>query len=190
MNESVIDPMIVLKLSKYFRFMLYLPATGGGIVHIECTGECEGDNPEILRKSTTMAFRIRRVTYYYTLVRDQPGESYNFLSQLAALGINHMAFTAIPIGPDKTQLTIFPDDDGKFQQATYQVGLTMDGPHQAFLVQGDDDLGALSAVHEKIFRAGVNVFASSGVSDGKGMFGYVIYVRPESFDRAAEALGV
>ncbi len=137
-----------------------------------------------------MAFQIRRVTYYYMMVRDQPGESYTFLSQLAALGINLMAFTAIPVGPDKTQLTIFPDEDAAFQQATFKIGLTMDGPHQAFLVQGDDDLGALSAVHEKIFRAKVNVFASSGVSDGKGMFGYVIYVRPETFERAAKALGV
>lgn len=124
------------------------------------------------------------------MVRDQPGESFSFLSQLASLGINLLAFTAIPIGPDKTQLTIFPEDDGKFQQATFNIGLTFDGPHQAFLVQGDDDLGALSAVHEKIFKAKVNVFASSGVSDGKGMFGYVIYVRPESFERAAKALGV
>lgn len=137
-----------------------------------------------------MKFQIRRVTYYYTMVRDQPGESFAFLSQLAALGINLLAFTAIPIGPDKTQLTIFPEDDGKFQQATFNIGLTFDGPHQAFLVQGDDDLGALSAVHEKIFKAKVNVFASSGVSDGKGMFGYVIYVRPESFERAAKALEV
>lgn len=137
-----------------------------------------------------MAFQIRRVTYYYTMVRDQPGESFSFLSQLAALGINLLAFTAIPVGPEKTQLTIFPEDNGKFQQATFNIGLTFDGPHQAFLVQGDDDLGALSAVHEKIFKVKVNVFASSGVSDGKGMFGYVIYVRPESFERAAKALGV
>ncbi|MBK7344244.1 MAG: hypothetical protein IPJ06_14820 [Saprospiraceae bacterium] len=137
-----------------------------------------------------MAFQIRRVTYYYTMVRDQPGESFTFLSQLAALGINLLAFTAIPVGPEKTQLTIFPEDNGKFQQATFNIGLTFDGPHQAFLVQGDDDLGALSAVHEKIFKVKVNVFASSGVSDGKGMFGYVIYVRPESFERAAKALGV
>ncbi len=137
-----------------------------------------------------MSFQIRRVTYYYTMVRDQPGESFVFLSQLADLGINLWAFTAIPVGPDKTQLTIFPEDNGKFQQVTFNIGLTFDGPHQAFLVQGDDDLGALSAVHEKIFKAKVNVFASSGVSDGKGLFGYIIYVRPESFERAAKALGV
>lgn len=137
-----------------------------------------------------MPIQIRRVNYYYTMVRDQPGESFVFLSQLASLGINLLAFTAIPVGPDKTQVTIFPDDDGKFQQATFNIGLTFDGPHQAFLVQGDDELGTLSAIHEKIFKANVNIFASSGVSDGKGMFGYVIYVRPESFERAAKALGV
>jgi predicted amino acid-binding ACT domain protein len=66
----------------------------------------------------------------------------------------------------------------------------LEGPHQAFLVQGDDRLGALTGIHEALFRADVNVFASSGVTDGRGTFGYLIYVRPESFDRAAEALGI
>ncbi len=32
--------------------------------------------------------------------------------------------------------------------------------------------------------------ASSGVADGKGSFGYVIYVRPEDFDAGAKALGI
>lgn len=137
-----------------------------------------------------MSYQIRRVTYYYTTVRDQPGESYKLLQQLADLGINLLAFTAVPIGPEKTQLAIFPDEDGRFQQVTRGSGLELDGPHQAFLVQGDDELGALSSVHQKIFRVGVNVFASSGVSDGKGKFGYIIYVRPESYEKAAKALGV
>jgi hypothetical protein len=36
--------------------------------------------------------------------------------------------------------------------------------------------------------AGVNVYAASGIADGHGSFGYVVYVRPEDFDRAAGAL--
>ena len=38
--------------------------------------------------------------------------------------------------------------------------------------------------------AGVNVFSSSGVTDGRGGFGYVVYVRTEDFENAARTLGI
>ena len=57
-------------------------------------------------------------------------------------------------------------------------------------MQGDDELGALAKVHHVLFQARVNVYASMGVSDGKGSYGYLIYVRPEAIDRAAKALGL
>jgi hypothetical protein len=42
----------------------------------------------------------------------------------------------------------------------------------------------------KLYDANVNVYASSGVSDGKGNYGYIIYVRPDDFQRAVTALKV
>jgi hypothetical protein len=137
-----------------------------------------------------MAFAIRRVDYYYASVKDEPGAAYRILSQLAALGVNLLAFTAVPVGPTRAQLAIFPDDDGKLTSAARQAGLALDGPHGAFLVQGDDELGALAGVHERLFQAGIDVYASSGVTDGRGSFGYVVYVREDQFERAAQALGV
>ena len=137
-----------------------------------------------------MAFRIRRVEYFTATVQDQPGEAYKLLSQLADLGLNLLAFTAVPVGPLRAQLTLFPEDPRKMTSAARQAGLALDGPHPALLVQGDDELGALARIHGKIFEANVNVYASTGVADGRGSFGYVIYVRPEDYERAAEALGV
>jgi hypothetical protein len=57
-------------------------------------------------------------------------------------------------------------------------------------MQGDDELGALVEVHEKLYRAGVNVYASMGVSDGADKYGYVIYVREDDCERAAKALEI
>ena len=57
-----------------------------------------------------MATKIRRVDYFYATIKDQPGEAYLFLQQLADLGINLLAFTAVPVGPTSTQLSIFPED--------------------------------------------------------------------------------
>jgi len=137
-----------------------------------------------------MAFRIRRVEYFTTTVQDRPGEAYKLLSQLADLGLNLVAFTAVPVGPQHAQLTIFPEDPLRMMDAARKARLVLDGPHPAFLVQGDDELGALARIHAKIYEANVNMYASSGVADGRGSFGYVIYVRPDDYERAATALGI
>lgn len=135
-----------------------------------------------------MASKIQRVEYFYTRVRDEPGEGYKLLSVLADLGINLLAFTAIPIGPVHTQLTLFPEDSQKLANEAQKAGLPLDGPHPALLVQGDDHLGALADTHKRLAEAGVNVYASSGVADGRGSYGYVIYIRPEEFERAVATL--
>jgi hypothetical protein len=137
-----------------------------------------------------MASRIRRVEYFYANVRDQPGEAYKLLHLLAELGINQFAFTAVPTGPMRTQLALFPEQSGKLIAEAKRAKVDLDGPHSALLVQGDDELGALADIHRRLYEAGVNVYASSGVADGRGSYGYVIYVRPEEFERAAQALNV
>jgi hypothetical protein len=137
-----------------------------------------------------MAYRIRRVEYFHATVVDQPGEVYKVLSALAGLGVNLLAFTAVPAGPDRTQLTLFPDDPAKMKSEARKAGMALDGPHKALVVQGDDELGVLAAVHEKIDRAHVDVYASSAIADGSGKYGHIIYVRPEDYEGAAKALGV
>ncbi|HEX5128736.1 MAG TPA: hypothetical protein VFV90_03265 [Usitatibacter sp.] len=137
-----------------------------------------------------MGNRISRVFYFHASVTDEPGEAYKVLSALAGLGVNLLAFTAIPVGPDRTQITLFPEDPGKMKSEAHKAGMSLDGPHRALMVQGDDELGALASVHEKLYRASVNVFASTAIAAGAGSFGHIIYVRAEDYDTAAKALGV
>jgi hypothetical protein len=137
-----------------------------------------------------MAFTIRSVDYYYANVRDELGAAYRILSQLAERGVNLLAFTAVPSGPSLGQFALFPEDPNKLVAESRAAGLALDGPYHALLVQGDDELGALARVHEQLVGAGVDIYASSGVTDGRGSFGYVIYVREEQFEKARTALGV
>jgi hypothetical protein len=137
-----------------------------------------------------MAFNVRRIDYFAATVRDEPGEAYKLLTALANLGVNLLAFAAVPTGPLHTQLTIFPEDSAKLANEAKKGHLVLDGPHPAVLVQGDDELGALAELHMKLLRASVNVYAATGVADGRGSFGYVIYVRPEQYDMAVAALGL
>ena len=137
-----------------------------------------------------MSYKIRKVEYFYCSVVDQPGEAYKLLSQLEQGGINLLAFTAIPVGPDRTQLTLFPEVAIKLISEAKRSGFNLDGPHPAILVQGDDELGALADIHQILYQAKVNVYASNGVTDSNGSFGYLLYVRPEDYDKAAAALKV
>jgi len=137
-----------------------------------------------------MANTIRKVEYFYSNVQDRPGEAYKVLAGLADSGVDMLAMTAIPVGPMHTQLSLFPADAAQLRDVAPRVGMELDGPHFALLVQGDDELGVLASVHQQLFDAGVNVYASYGVTGGAGTFGYLIYVRPEEFARAAAALGI
>ena len=137
-----------------------------------------------------MAYKIRRADYYYATVDDHPGEAYELLSQLASQGVNLIAITALPTGPLRTQLTLFPQDPAQMRNAAQKAGVTLDGPHRALLVQGDDEIGVLARMHSKLHQSGVDVYASTGVTDGRGGYGYIIYVRSEDFEKAAQALEV
>jgi hypothetical protein len=137
-----------------------------------------------------MAYTIRRVEYFYANVRDELGAAYRVLEQLSSLGVQLVAFTAVPSGPYLAQFALFPEDPSKLTAEARKAQLSLDGPYHALLVQGDDELGALARVHEQLFKAGVDIYASSGVTDGRGAFGYVVYVREDQFERAAEAVGL
>jgi len=135
-----------------------------------------------------MAFSVRPSEYFYVNTRDELGAAYRILSALAARGVNLLAFTAVPSGEHRAQFALFPEDPSQFIAETRQAQIEIEGPHYALLVQGDDDLGRLAGVHGRLFEAGVDVYASSGVSDGRGAFGYVVYVREDQFQQAVDAL--
>jgi hypothetical protein len=135
-----------------------------------------------------MAYQARRVEYFYATVSGDAGEAYELLTNLANLGINLLAFTSAHLGPRSIQLTMFPEDPAKLRSLAKGAGLALDGPHPAVLVQGDDRIGALAQIHHLLRSGGVDVYASNAVTDGKGSFGYVLYVRPQDAEKAERAL--
>jgi hypothetical protein len=137
-----------------------------------------------------MSAKIRKVDYYYMMVPDKPGAACHVLFQLAAADVNLLAFSAVPIGPENTQLVLFPESIDALARGAENAGFVLTGPNRALLVQGDDQLGALVGLHEKLSEAGVNVYASTGVSDGKGGFGYVMYIKEDQFNEAVRILNL
>ena len=137
-----------------------------------------------------MAATIYSVDYYYTTVEDRPGQGCRFLETLASEEVNLLAFNAFPVGRDRTQLVIYPLNATWLGDLARHEGLRLVGPHHAFMVHGDDELGALVTIHQKLCDASFNVSSSNGITDGRGGYRYIMHVHPEDYERAMQVLDV
>ena len=135
-----------------------------------------------------MGVVIRKVDYFYTTIAERPGGACGLLRQLAEAEVNLLAFNAVPIGPENTQLVLFPERVDLLLRVAEKEGFSLTGPQSAFLIQGDDRLGVLAEIHQRLCDSNVSVFASSGVTDGRGGYGYIVYVKPEDYETAETVL--
>ena len=135
-----------------------------------------------------MAETVKIVEYYYAVVGNRPGEARRLMEHLSEKGVNLLAFTAFPVGSDKSQLDFFPESPQQLQEAARDAGVELVGPKKAFLIQGDDRVGALHHHHLMLANANINVHAANGVVSGSGKYGYILWVAPDDLQKAAEVL--
>ena len=137
-----------------------------------------------------VAYAVRPVDYFYASLRDDDAGAVRVLNQLEEIGVELLAFAVVPQSASQVQFAIVPEDPGKLTAEAARAGVPLEGPHHALLVQGDDRLGVLASVHRRLLAANVDVFSSGGVSDGRGSFSYVVFVREDQFAAAVEALSI
>ena len=136
-----------------------------------------------------MADTARSVEYQYVTVPDAPGEVQRILSALESSGVNLVAFLGFPTGGGQSQIDLVPEDPEAFRQAAEQAGVTLSEVKRAFLIQGDDRVGAVADATARLAEANVNITAAAAVAAGSGRYGMILWVAPGDYDRAASALG-
>ena len=136
-----------------------------------------------------MANTVEQVEYYYTLVANHPGEGTKVLNALKTAGVNLLAYTGFPASATRAQLDFVPTDKDAFLAAARNAGIRMVGPKVAFLLQGDDRVGAVAEVLAKLADARINVVAMNAVAAGEGRYGAILWVKPRNVRRAADLLG-
>ena len=136
-----------------------------------------------------MADTVRGVEYHYATVPDAPGEVQRILSALEDNGVNLLAFLGFPTGGGQSQIDLVPEDAPSFREAAEQAGVTLSEAKRAFLIQGDDRVGAVADATAKLAEANVNITAAAAVAAGSGRYGMIIWVAPADYDTAAGALG-
>lgn len=136
-----------------------------------------------------MADTVRRVEYHYATVPDQSGEGDKVFSALSERGVNLLAVLAFPAGSGQSQIDLVPEDADALRDAAQQAGITLSEAKQAFLVQGDDRVGAVAELLAKLAEANVNVTAAAAIGADSGRYGMILWVAPDDYERAAGALG-
>jgi hypothetical protein len=136
----------------------------------------------------TMADTVRRVEYHYVTVSDSPGEGNRILSMLEQSGVDLLAFLGFPVGSGQSQLDLVPDDPGSLRAAAERAGITLSEARRAFLIQGDDRVGAVADTTAKLAAANIGITAAAATGAGSGRYGMILWVAPSDYDRAADAL--
>jgi hypothetical protein len=132
---------------------------------------------------------VRRIEYYYVTVPDKPGEGERILSSLKEGEVNLHAYLGFPTGGGQSQVDLVPEDPASLRKAAERAGLTLSETKWAFLIQGDDRVGAVSDTAAKLAEANINITAAAATSAGSGRYGMILWVAPAEYERAAEALG-
>ncbi len=135
-----------------------------------------------------MATTIRKVDYFKVGVADKAGEGARLLGILKDARVNLLALTGFPRGR-RAQIDLVPQDTAAFKKAMKKAGVALGEKKSLFLVQGDDRVGAVAEVLEKLGSAGINVTAVDAAAAGKGRFGAILWVKPKDMARAARILG-
>ena len=135
-----------------------------------------------------MAETVRTMDYYYVTVPDKPGEGARILDELRSAGVNLVGYSGFPSGRG-AQLDFVPVDSPAFKAVAKQKKWKVKGPKRAFIIEGDDRLGACAAVLDRLAAAKINVTAMDAVAAGGGRYGAILWVKPRDVKKAAAILG-
>ncbi len=133
-----------------------------------------------------MADTIQLVDYLYVMVSNKAGEGARLLHALEKAGVDLLAFSGFPHGR-QAQLDFVPADPAAFKQAAKRAKWKVVGPKRGFLVRGDDRVGAVADLLERLAVADINVTAIDAVSVN-GRYGAILWVAQRDLKKAASLL--
>jgi hypothetical protein len=133
-----------------------------------------------------MPDEVRRIDYYYVIVRDQPGEVAHILTELDRRGVTLLAVSAFPHGDRETQLDLIPQDPKSFVEAAKNLELELSRQKSGFLLRGEDRPGAVAGLIGRLAK--LSVISFQAVSAGSGRYAGILWVKDGDMEKAAEIL--
>ncbi len=134
-----------------------------------------------------MADTIRKADYFSIKVSNRAGEGSRLMQGLREQGVSLLAFTGFP-DSGKAQVDFIPENTAALKKAARKMKLNLGKKKTVFLLRGEDRVGALVGVLDKLAAARINVIAMDAVSAGKGRYGAIFWVKPQAIAKAAKIL--
>jgi len=131
---------------------------------------------------------IRKADYFSMEIPNKTGEGARVLGALRDAGVNLLAFTGFPAGR-RAQLDFIPAETASFKAAARKLRMKVGSRKTVFLVEGDDRVGAIAELCDRIAAAGINMTAMDAVSAGNGRYAAMFWVDPRDVNKTAKALG-
>ncbi|MFN0169267.1 MAG: hypothetical protein ACKV22_22820, partial [Bryobacteraceae bacterium] len=108
------------------------------------------------------------VSYFSLVVPNKAGEGARILNALKEAGVNLIALWGYPVKGKKAQVDLVPEDAPAFQKAVKKLGIDPGKKRPAFLVSGEDRVGAIADAMSALAAEGISVWAAQAVSPGGG----------------------
>jgi hypothetical protein len=125
--------------------------------------------------------------YFYLDAPDRPGEAARLLGVLRDEGVNLLALSGFPAGR-RAQVDLVPEDPARLRAVARRQGWRLTGPKKVLLITGEDRVGAMVGVAEKLAAAKINIVAMQALATGPGVFGAILWVAPRDVHRATKML--
>ncbi|MEA3403426.1 MAG: ACT domain-containing protein [Armatimonadota bacterium] len=133
-----------------------------------------------------MGHTIRQVTAVVMQVEDRVGILHEVLCVLRDAGVNMLAIASQR--RQGTALMAIPENPQRVRQLAAQHGVRLQ-TRQVFLVEGDDQVGALCGITEAIANAEINIEDIAALS-AANRYAAVITFADADLEAAAKALGL
>jgi hypothetical protein len=121
-------------------------------------------------------------------VPSRVGQAEAVLSAVKEAGINMHAFSGFPTKAGKSQIDFISDDSAAIRRLAKKSNWRLSKTKKAFLVQGNDEIGAVHKIFKKLSDEKINVTAADSVAAGVGRYGMILWVKPKVYNRAARVL--
>lgn len=134
-----------------------------------------------------MTDEIHRIHYYYAVVPDKPGAGAKILNVFKQAGVSLRAVVGFPQGR-QAQIDLVPTDHAAFKAAARAAKIKLVGPKGAFLIHGEDRVGAVADIAARLGAANISMTAVHAIAAGDHRYGAILWVKPKDLRRAAKIL--